>query len=156
MAKKTDLFYPDRVVNGQLVSRAARETLRELEDQQVEWCIRPRRNYTSHPQRGWYRGIIIRMITIELRARGIRGPHGGPITDEQVHQMLAQRFLRESVLIDEETGECMDIVLSTGGSDMTAGRMADYCEECRAWARETLDLDIPDPEQVAGRRIAMR
>ena len=78
------------------------------------------------------------------------------ITDEQVHQMLAQRFLRESVLIDEETGECMDIVLSTGGSDMTAGRMADYCEECRAWARETLDLDIPDPEQVAGRRIAMR
>jgi len=155
MAKKTDLFYPDRVVNGQLVSRAVRELMRELEDQQVEVCIRPRRNYTSHPQRGWYRGIIIRMITIELRGRGVNGPHGGPITDEQVHKMLAQRFLRESVLLDEETGEYMEVVLST--SEITAARMAEYCDQVRKWAWDTLDLKIddPDPDRVAGRRIAM-
>ena len=146
MAKKTDLFYADRIVRGRFVTRAVLDLMRELEDQQVEVCIRPKRNYTSIKQHGWYRGVVVPMICDELRARGINGPHGGPITEKQVHSMLAQRFLHESVLIDEEAGEYMDVVLSTSGASMTAARMAEYAEQCREWARTTLDIDIPDPD----------
>lgn len=152
MAKKSDLFFPDRVVNGQLVTPMAKQTMRELEGQQVEWCIRPRRNYTSLKQSRYYRGVCIALLGSTMRGLGVNGPHGGPITDEQVHQMCAQRWLRKTVLINPDTGECMDIIQST--AKLTTGEMTEYIEAIRAWARETFELDIPDPNQAGDRRIA--
>lgn len=144
MAKKGDLFYADRVTDGAFVTRPVLALLRELEGQQVEVCIRKRRNYTSGPQRGWYFGVVIWLIREEMRRLGVNGPHGGPITDEQVHQMMAQRFLRESVLVNPETGEYLDVAMSL--TEITAWRMAEYCEQVRQWASDTLGLHIPDPD----------
>ncbi len=152
MAKKTDVFYADRIVGGRFVTRPVLDLMRELEDAQVEVCIRPRRNYTSNPQRRYYRGVCIRLLAMTMRSNGVNGPHGGPITDEQVHEMCAGRWLRRTVLIDPSTGECMDIVVST--SNLTTGEMTEYIEQVRQWAMETLALDIPDPVQAGDVRLA--
>lgn len=152
MAKKTDIFYADRIVNGRFVTRAVNDILRELEDRQVEVCIRLKRNYTSQPQMGYYRGVVIAMLVLEMRNRSVNGPHGGPITDQQVHEMLAARFLREAVLINPETGEYMEVVKST--AKLTTGEMTDYIEQIRAWAMEVFGLNIPDPVQAGDRTIA--
>lgn len=152
MAKKTDLFYPDRIVQGRFVTRAVLDLLWELEDQQVEVCIRPRRAYTSLPQMRYYRGVVIRMLAMCLRDRGVMGPHGGPITDEQVHEMCAQRWLRRTIIIDPDTGECMEVVMST--AKLTTAEMTEYIEHIRHWAYELFELIIPDPQQAADRRLA--
>jgi len=152
MAKKSDIFYPDRVVNGQLVTRPVRDLLRSLEGQQVEVCIRPRRAYTSQPQMRYYRGVVIRLLAMCMRDHGTESPSGGPITDEEVHQMLAGRFLKETVQIDPETGECMDLVIST--SKATSAQMTQYIEDVRKWALKVFDLDIPDPREAGDVRIA--
>jgi hypothetical protein len=152
MAKKTDVFYPDRVTDGRFVTHAVKELMRELEGIQCEVCIRPRRNYTSNPQRRYYRGVCIRLLAMTMRESAINGPHGGPITDEQVHEMCAQRWLRRTVVISTETGECMDIVMST--SNLTTGEMTEYIEHVRKWAMDTLDLDIPDPNAAGDVRLA--
>jgi hypothetical protein len=152
MAKKTDVFYPDRVTDGRFVTHAVKELMRELEGSQCEVCIRPRRNYTSNPQRRYYRGVCIRLLAMTMRESGINGPHGGPITDEQVHEMCAQRWLRRTVVISTETGECMDIVMST--SNLTTGEMTEYIDHVRKWAMDTLDLDIPDPNAAGDVRLA--
>ncbi len=152
MAKKTDIFYPDRIVGGRFVTRAVLDLMRELDDQQVEVCIRPRKARTSLPQMRYYRGVCIRLLAITMRELGINGPHGGPITDEQVHQMCAQRWLVETILINPDTGECMDIVPST--ATVSTARMTEYIEAIRAWAKETFDLDIPDPQQAGDIRLA--
>lgn len=152
MAKKTDLFHPDRVVNGQLVTPMYKQTMRELEGMQVEWCIRPRRRYTSNQQHRYYRGVCIALLGAHMRGLGVTGPHAGPITDEQVHQMAAQRWLRKTILINPDTGECMDVVQST--ASLTTGEMTEYVEAIRAWAMETFALDIPDPDQAGDRRVA--
>jgi hypothetical protein len=151
-AKKTDVFYPDRIVDGKFVTRPVLDLMRELNDCQVEVCIRPRRNYTSNGQRRYYRGVCIRLLAMTMRESGINGPHGGPITDEQVHEMCAQRWLRRTVVISTDTGECMDIVMST--SNLTTGEMTEYIEQIRQWASETLALDIPDPKQAGDVRLA--
>lgn len=151
MAKRHDIWYPDRIVNGQFVTRAVRELMASLEDQQVEVCVRPFRPRTSLKQHRYYRGMVIELLVEEMRNHGVTGPHGGPITHEQVHQMMAQRFLRESVLIDEESGEYMDIVRST--ADLTTGEMASFVEAVRDWAYETFGLDIPDPDPDHGLRV---
>ena len=152
MAKKTDIFYPDRVVDGRLVTRAVLDLLRELEGSQVEVCIRPKRHYATVPQMRWYRGVCIRLLAMCMRDHGVNGPHGGPITDEQVHQMMAMRFLRETVCVIPETGECMDIVPST--SKITTARMSEYWQAIQHWAFEVFDLTIPNPEQAGDVRIA--
>lgn len=152
MSKKTDVFYADRVTNGSFVTSAVKEILRELEGKQVEICVRPRRNYTSGSQRKYYRGVCIRLLAMTMRESGINGPHGGPITDEQVHEMCAQRWLRRTVVISTDTGECMDIVMST--SNLTTGEMTEYIEHVRKWAMDTLDLDIPDPNEAGDVRLA--
>lgn len=152
MAKKTDLFYPDRIVGGRFVTQAVKALVYDLEEQEVEVCIRPRRKYTSQPQMRYYRGVCIAMLGEHMRGLGVTGPHGGPITNEQVHQMTAQRWLRKTVLINPDTGECMDVVQST--ASLTTGEMTEYIESIRAWAMETFALDIPDSEHAGDRRVA--
>lgn len=151
-AKKTDVFYPDRIVDGRFVTRPVLDLMRELENAQIEVCIRPRRSYTSHPQRRYYRGVVIAMLGLAMRGHGVNGPHGGPITDEQVHEMCAQRWLRRTVMVDPGTGECMDVVMST--SALTTGEMTEYIEAIRAWALDVFGLDIPDPRSAGDRRLA--
>lgn len=152
MAKKTDIFYSDRIVNGQFVTPSVKALLRELEDQQVEVCIRSRRSYTSLPQMRYYRGVCIALLGATMRGHGVNGPHGGPITDEQIHQMMAQRWLRKTILINPETGEGMDIIQST--AKLTTAEMTEYIETIRAWALEVFDLHIPDAGEAGDRRIA--
>lgn len=45
---------------------------------------------------------------------------------------MACKFLRFSVCIDVETGECIDLVKST--SELTVGEMSDYIEQVISWA----------------------
>lgn len=151
-AKKTDVFYADRIVDGRFVTRPVLDLMRELNDCQVEVCIRPRRSYTSLPQMRYYRGVCIALLGSTMRGNGINGPHGGPITNEQVHEMCAARWLRRTILISPNTGECMDIVMST--AKLTTGEMTEYIEQIRQWAMETLALDIPDPAQAGDVRLA--
>lgn len=151
-AKKTDIFYPDRIVDGKFVTRPVLDLMRDLNDCQIEVCIRPFRPRTSLKQHRYYRRMVIELLVETMRGHGVTGPHGGPITHEQVHQMMAQRFLRESVLLDEETGEYMDIVKST--ADLTTGEMVSFVEAVRDWAYETFGLDIPDPDPDHGVRVA--
>lgn len=144
MAKKTDIFYPDRVTNGQFVTAAVKQVLRELEGQQVEVCVRPRRNYTSNLQHRYYRGLVLREIVNEIRAQGQTRPNGSPFTEPYMHELLAHKFLLETVLIDETTGEYMERVKST--TELTAGEMAAYVDAVRKWAFDTFNLEIPDPD----------
>ena len=152
MGKKSDVFWPDRIVDGKFVTRPVLDLMRELNDCQVEVCIRPRRSYTSLPQMRYYRGVCIALLGSTMRGNGINGPHGGPITNEQVHEMCAARWLRRTILISPNTGECMDIVMST--AKLTTGEMTEYIEQIRQWAMETLALDIPDPAQAGDVRLA--
>ena len=144
MAGKGDIFYADRVVDGKFVTRPVLALMREFEDQQVEVCIRKRRNYTSALQKGYYHGVVIWLLCEEMRRLGVNGPHGGPITEEQVHDIMRMKFLREDVVTNPETGEYETIILST--MKITAGRMTDYVEQVRQYAAEHFDLHIPDPD----------
>ena len=133
MAKKhANAFLPDRIENGQFVTRAVQQRMRELEGKQVEVCIRAKRYYITNPQRSYYRAAVVFLVAEEMRKRGSTGPWGGPITDEEVHQLFAAKFLRRSILIDADTGESEDIVMST--NDLTTREMSDYIEAIKVWA----------------------
>lgn len=149
MAKrKTDVFWPDRVEGGKLVTRPVLQILRELEGAQVEVCIRPRRNYTTLNQHRYYRGCVIHLLADAMRDHGVTGRWGGPITDDEAHQMMAAMFLKVTVILDAETGECADIPLST--ADATTAQMSQFVDSVKLFARERYGLEIPEAgEQLA-------
>lgn len=150
--RNTDVFYPDRVVNGQFVTPAVKALMREMENEQVEVCIRRRRAYVTIPQHRYYRGLVIAMIGAALREAGITGPHGGPITNEQAHEVMAAKFLRTTVVIDFDTGDCVDLIKST--AKLTAAEMSEYVDRVREYALNHMDLFIPDAEAAKGMRMA--
>ena len=129
-----DAFYPDRIEQGRFVTRQVLQILRQLEGKQVEVCIRERRSYTTNPQMRYYRGVVVFLIAERMRSDGVTGPYGGPITDQEVHELLAAKFLRVSVCVDLDTGECVDYVKST--AKLTTREMSEYIEAVKAWALE--------------------
>lgn len=131
-SRRRDAFYPERVEQGRFVTRPVLQLLRSFEGKQVEVCIREKRHYTTQPQRGYYWGVVIFLIAERMRSDGVTGRLGGPITDQEVHELMACKFLRFSVCIDFETGECIDLVKSI--SELTVGEMADYITQVIAWA----------------------
>lgn len=129
---KHNAFLPDRIEDGKFVTRAVLQLMRELNGCQVEVCIRKKRNYTTYSQHKYYRGVVVFLVAEEMRRHGSTGPHGGPITDEECHQLLATKFLRRSLLINAETGESEDYVAST--ADLTTAEMSDYITSIKVWA----------------------
>lgn len=138
---KRDAFYPERIEGGRFVTRAVNQLMRQYEGKQVEVCIREKRYYTSNPQRGYYWGVVVFLIGERMRSDGVTGPYGGPITDQEVHELLAAKFLRVSVCVNPETGECEDYVKST--SRLTVREMGEYLERVIAWAAETFVREVP-------------
>ncbi len=134
MGRKADVFFPDRVVNGRFVTRPVLQLMKQIEANggQCEVCIRDKRRYTSQPQMRYYRGVVVFLVAEEMRRLGTEGPYGGPITDEEVHQLLAAKFLRKSVCVNPDTGESEDYVMST--TKLTTKEMSDYIERIKAWS----------------------
>lgn len=155
---RVDRWYPDRITEGRFVTADVQSLIRRYEGKQVEVSIRDRRHYITRSQRGWYRGVMIPLIAHEIRSRGGQGPRGGPPTDQEVHQMLAQKFLRRSVLLDADSGEAEDVVVST--EDLSVLEMSEYIEQIMEWCHifdrevtndqgetETRLFTFPDPRR---------
>lgn len=130
--KKLEAFLPDRIEKGMPVTRAVLQLLRSFEGQQVEICIRAKRWYTTDPQRRYYRGVVIPFVAERMRDDGWVGPFKGPITDEEVHEILGTMFLRFSVCVNPNSGETLDKKLST--TELTITEMSAYIENIKTWA----------------------
>lgn len=145
MITKYDVWYGGLVNNGRIESETLQELLADLEGREIEFCIRPRRARTTSKQRRYYHGVVIAMLAQSMVENGVTGTRGGPITQSEVHKMMAQRFLRNSV-VDETTGEYIEYVRSTNA--LTTREMTEYIERIRAWALDMMELTIPDAEAL--------
>lgn len=130
--RKRDAWYSDRIENGLPVTRAVLQLFRSFEGKQVEISCRGKRYYTTQPQRGYYWGVVIFLIGERMRADGVTGRWSGPITDQEVHELMSEAFLRRSTCINFETGECLEYTVST--TDLTVAEMSEYIERVMKWA----------------------
>jgi len=114
-----------------------------------DWCRQNRgkdvavrferkRSRRSDPQNRYYFGIVIKEIGIRLRDLGHQW-----IEDEDVHEMMKQKFNFERIVSDH--GEALDLPKST--ASMTTTQFSEYIERVRQWAADFLEIYIPDPGQ---------
>jgi hypothetical protein len=143
--RKSDKVHISLVSGGQFQSGAVRRRLDEFNGKVCEVIIREQREYRSLASNADYYGNVVAPIAEQLRIMDVRGKHGGPVTDQQVHKQLAEIFLLRSRLLDPTTGEYEDYVPST--SELTIEEFAAYKARVIAWAYDFFGPDFTFPER---------
>ena len=93
----------------------------------------------SNQQNAYYWGIVIVIIKSALKSTG------NNLSENDVHDLLRLKFLKETILIKEETGEVIERVKST--TELTTSQFMDYIAEIQQFAAEYFDVIIPDPNE---------
>lgn len=93
----------------------------------------------SNDQNGWLWGCIYPMLLDGLNDAG-----WDFVDVEQVHDFFKAQMTADKV-VNKETGEIVEFPRSTARMDTVA--FSTYCERLREYAREYLNVEIPDPDK---------
>lgn len=119
--------------NRSLFDEAIRALTRE-KDLDVTVEVKPKKKYVTDPQRAYYFGVVVYLITAELKRLG------HDVDKDLVHSFLKNKFLYTEVV--NESGEFEKIPKKM--PDCSTSEFIDYVEDCRNWAAEFLGINIPD------------
>ena len=67
------------------------------------------------------------------------------MTNESVHDMLKLRFLKESILVNEESGEYIERIKST--TELSTIEFMEYILDIQKFAIEYFNTEIPNPNE---------
>ena len=104
---------------------------------QVRITVRQHRHQRSTRQNNYYWGVVIPTLLADHRFK--------KWTDEQLHEGLKEKFLSH---LDPVTG--LMVIGSTTDNDTL--EQEQYHDRIKQWAAETLDVYIPDPNEMPARR----
>lgn len=93
----------------------------------------------SNNQNRYYHGVIIPIVKNCLKEAGYI------MNNDEVHELLKLKFLREVLFIDENTGDVTERVKST--TELSTSAFMDYVSEIRIFTLEYFNTDIPEPNE---------
>jgi len=101
--------------------------------------VRRIRKPRSNDQNGWLWGCIYPMLLEALLDAGWEF-----VSVEQVHEFFKAQMTADKV-VNKHTGEIIEFPGSTATMDTVT--FSTYCEKLREYAREFLNVEIPDPDR---------
>jgi hypothetical protein len=129
------------VINGNLKRNRnfILNAVKTFEGQEVILTIQKAKKRRTTPQNSFYHGVVVPIMQQALKDSGYL------MTNESVHDMLKLRFLKESILVNENTGEYIERIKST--TELTTTQFAEYILDIQKFAVEYFNVIIPDPNQ---------
>ena len=129
------------VINGNLKRNRNLliDAIHSFEGQNVTVTIQKTKKTRSNPQNAFYHGVVIPIMQQCLKDAGYL------MTNESVHEMLKLRFLKESILVNEETGEYLERIKST--TELSTTDFMQYIMEIQKFAIEYFNTEIPNPNE---------
>ena len=129
------------VINGNLKRNRNLliDAINSFEGQNVTVTIQKTKKTRSNPQNRFYHGVCIPIMQQCLKDAGYL------MTNESVHEMLKLRFLKESILVNEETGEYLERIKST--TELSTTDFMEYILEIQKFAIEYFNTEIPNPNE---------
>lgn len=127
------------VKNGNLTRNRSqiKEAIEYFEGKIVVVTVEKRKNKRSNPQNAYMWGICIPIVKECLKKAGIT------LSLNDTHEMLKLKFLKETILTNEETGECIERIKST--AELTTTQFMEYILDIQQFASEYFGVLIPDP-----------
>jgi hypothetical protein len=115
------------------------DALKSFEGQNILITIQKQKKTRSNPQNAFYYGVVVPIMQQCLKDAGYL------MTNEQMHEMLKLRFLKESILVNEQTGEYLERIKST--TELSTIEFMEYILEIQKFAVEYFNTVIPDPNE---------
>lgn len=109
-------------------------------DGEVEIIIRPHSQSVSDRQRGYYRGVVLKILA----------EHTG-YTQDEVHEFLKRKFATESQV--EVRGETYNVHVFTTGTEGETAVTAKFITNVIQWAARDLGVVIPEPDRNHRKRV---
>lgn len=111
--------------------------IQSFDNKEVIITIRKATKKRSNPQNNFYHGVVIPIMQNCLKDAGYL------MNNEQVHELLKLRFLKETIFVNEETGECVERIKST--TELSTTDFMSYIQHIQQFALEYFNTTIPDP-----------
>jgi hypothetical protein len=129
------------VINGKLIRNRnlILDALNALNGNKITITLQKEKKSRTSPQNRFYWGVVV-----ELVRQGLKDA-GHVLNTQDTHEMLKLRFLKEILMVNENTGEVVERIKST--SELTTSEMNDYISEIQIFASEYLGIIIPDPNE---------
>jgi hypothetical protein len=129
------------VINGNLKRNRnlILDALNSFEGQEITITLQKAKKRRSNPQNSFYHGVVIPIMQQCLKDAGYL------MTNESVHDMLKLRFLKESILVNEQTAEYIERIKST--TELTTTEFAEYLLDIQKFAIEYFNTEIPNPNE---------
>lgn len=115
------------------------DAIKSFEGQQVIVTIEKAKKKRSNPQNSFYWGCVIPIIQSGLKEVGEL------MTLEQTHDLLKLRFLKETILVNEESGEYIERVKST--TELSTVEFMELIQNVQIFAVEYFGVEIPEPNE---------
>lgn len=121
------------------------DDLLRMDGKQLVLTIEKKKNTRSLAQNRYYWGVVVPIVRAGLIDAGWEREKIN--NSEAVHELLKSIFCPKRELINENTGEVLELPPTTTGLSTTG--MMEYFADIQRWAMEFLGCTVPDPgEQV--------
>lgn len=129
------------VQNGNLIRNRnlIKEAICAFENKEIVIRIEKKKRKRSNPQNRFYYGVVIPLMQQALKESG------NLMTSNDVHELLKLRFLKETILVNEETGQIVERIKST--TELSTSQFMDYMAEINVFASEYFGVVIPEPNE---------
>jgi hypothetical protein len=115
------------------------EAIKSFEGKDVLITFEKPKKKRSNPQNAFYYGVIIPIVQNCLKEAG------HIMTNESTHDLIKLKFLKEIILVNEDTGEVVERVKST--TELSTSQFMDFVAEIRQFTNEYFGVDIPEPNE---------
>ena len=129
------------VINGNLKRNRnlILDALNSFEGQEITITLQKAKKRRSNPQNSFYHAVCVPIMQQCLKDAGYL------MTLEQTHEMLKLRFLKESILVNEQTAEYIERIKST--TELSTIEFMEYILDIQKFAIEYFNTEIPNPNE---------
>jgi hypothetical protein len=129
------------VINGKLNRNRNLliDAIQSFEGKEISITIEKAKKQRSNQQNRYMWSVIIPIVKNCLKSAG------NVFSDEQTHELLKYKFLKETILIKEDTGEFVERIKSS--TELSTSQMMDYFASIREWVLDFWGVEIPEPNQ---------
>lgn len=115
------------------------DAVKSFEGKDVVLTLEKPKKKRSNPQNAYYHGVVIPIVQNCLKEAG------HVMTKESTHDLLKLKFLKESLITNEDTGEIIERIKST--TELTTSQFMDLIAEISAFTLEYFNTIIPAPNE---------
>jgi len=140
------LEYSAKVEAGKVIIQNRKQLDKDLkffEGKSMTITIEKKRSKRSSPQNRYYWGVVIPIFREGLIDAGWNRFN---CSKEKVHEMLKEKFLPKNEIVNQVTGEIIEMPAST--SEQTKSEMIEYIDDIIRFSAEFLNVQIPLPNEV--------